>query len=78
MEARAALSRPGATSLPSNQTPVKVDIASVTSVTGPLPASIPSGCLSYLIYIIVECDWIFWHGLLSSFARWLSLLKKIT
>uniref|UniRef100_A0A2K1ZFR8 Mediator of RNA polymerase II transcription subunit 25 n=1 Tax=Populus trichocarpa TaxID=3694 RepID=A0A2K1ZFR8_POPTR len=42
MEARAALSRPGATSLPSNQTPVKVDIASVTSVTGPLPASIPS------------------------------------
>ncbi|KAG6764166.1 hypothetical protein POTOM_031625 [Populus tomentosa] len=43
MEARAALSRPGATSLPSNQIPVKVDIASVTSVTGPPSASIPSG-----------------------------------
>ncbi|KAJ6431887.1 hypothetical protein OIU84_019210 [Salix udensis] len=42
MEARAALSCPGVTSLPSNQTPVKVDIASVTSVTGPAPTSIPS------------------------------------
>ncbi|CAK7326531.1 unnamed protein product [Dovyalis caffra] len=42
MEARAALSRPGVTSFPSNQTPVKVDVASVTSVTGPPPTSIPS------------------------------------
>eukprot|EP00258_Populus_trichocarpa_P050518 XP_024466537.1 mediator of RNA polymerase II transcription subunit 25 isoform X3 [Populus trichocarpa] len=42
MEARAALSLPGVTSLTSNQTPVKVDIASVTSVTGPAPTSIPS------------------------------------
>ncbi|KAJ6982231.1 hypothetical protein NC653_025365 [Populus alba x Populus x berolinensis] len=42
MEARAALSLPGVTSLTSNQTPVKVDIASVTSVTGPAPTSITS------------------------------------
>ncbi|KAB5544741.1 hypothetical protein DKX38_012853 [Salix brachista] len=42
MEARAALSRLGVTSLPSNQTPVKADIALVTSVTGPPPASISS------------------------------------
>ncbi|XP_061976172.1 mediator of RNA polymerase II transcription subunit 25-like isoform X2 [Populus nigra] len=42
MEARAALSLPGVTSLTSNQTPVKVDIASVTSVTGPAPTSILS------------------------------------
>ena len=55
MEARAALSRPGVASLPSNQTPVKADIASVASVTGPPPASISSGCLSYLIYFIIEC-----------------------
>ncbi|KAJ6689687.1 hypothetical protein OIU85_006041 [Salix viminalis] len=40
--ARAALSRLGVTSLPSNQTPVKADIALVTSVTGPPPASISS------------------------------------
>ncbi|KAF9677324.1 hypothetical protein SADUNF_Sadunf08G0096000 [Salix dunnii] len=40
MEARSALSRPGVTSLASNQTPVKVDTASVTSVTGPPPSSI--------------------------------------
>jgi hypothetical protein len=45
MEARAALSRSGITSLPSNQSPVKVDMASVPSVTGPPPTSIPSGCL---------------------------------
>ncbi|KAG5240373.1 mediator of RNA polymerase II transcription [Salix suchowensis] len=42
MEARSALSRLGVTSLPSNQTPVKADIALVTSVTGPPPASISS------------------------------------
>ncbi|XP_062159533.1 mediator of RNA polymerase II transcription subunit 25 isoform X2 [Alnus glutinosa] len=42
MEARAALSRSGITSLPSNQSPVKVDMASVPSVTGPPPTSIPS------------------------------------
>ncbi|KAG6757798.1 hypothetical protein POTOM_038123 [Populus tomentosa] len=47
MEARAALSLPGVTSLTSNQTPVKVDIASVTSVTGPAPTSIPSDLLSF-------------------------------
>ena len=57
MEARAALSCPGVTSLPSNQTPVKVDIAAVTSVTGPAPTSIPSGCLYCLVYfLIIECD----------------------
>lgn len=42
MEARAALSRSGITSLPSNQSPVKVDVAPVTSVTGPPPTSVPS------------------------------------
>lgn len=43
MEARAALSRSGITSLPSNQSSVKVDITPVTSVTGPPPPSIQSG-----------------------------------
>ncbi|KAB5568300.1 hypothetical protein DKX38_002093 [Salix brachista] len=42
MEARAALSRLGVTSLPSNQTPVKADITLVTSVTGPPPTSMSS------------------------------------
>ncbi|KAJ4710563.1 Mediator of RNA polymerase II transcription subunit 25 [Melia azedarach] len=42
MEARAALSRPGVPSLAPSQNPVKMDIAPVTSVTGPTPASIPS------------------------------------
>lgn len=42
MEARAALSRPGSTL--ANQSPVKMDIASATSVTGQPPASVPSGC----------------------------------
>lgn len=45
MEARAVLSRSGITSLPSNQSPVKMDMSSVTSVTGPPPTSISSGCL---------------------------------
>ncbi|KAK9276529.1 hypothetical protein L1049_006063 [Liquidambar formosana] len=40
MEARAALSRPGITSLTSNQSPVKMDI--VPPVSGPPPTSIPS------------------------------------
>jgi len=57
MEARAALSLPGVTSLTSNQTPVKVDIASVTSVTGLAPTSIPSGCSCCLVcFFIIECD----------------------
>lgn len=43
MEARAALSRSGITSLPSNQSPVNVDMAPITSVTGPPPTSIPLG-----------------------------------
>ncbi|CAN6675665.1 unnamed protein product [Malus baccata var. baccata] len=42
MEARATLSRPGITTLPSNQSPVKMDIAPVASVTGPPPTSMPS------------------------------------
>ncbi|KAH9707513.1 Mediator of RNA polymerase II transcription subunit 25 [Citrus sinensis] len=42
MEARAALSRPGVANLAPNQNPVKMDIAPVTSVTGPAPTSIPS------------------------------------
>ena len=46
MEARAALSRSGITSLPSSQSSVKVDMTPVTSVAGPPPTSIQSGCLS--------------------------------
>ncbi|KAK7407570.1 hypothetical protein VNO78_09523 [Psophocarpus tetragonolobus] len=41
-EARGALSRSGITSLPSNQSPVKVDAVSVTPVTGAPPTSMPS------------------------------------
>lgn len=41
-EARSALSRSGITSLPSNQSPVKVDAVSVTPVTGAPPTSMPS------------------------------------
>lgn len=46
MEARAALSRPGLSNLTANQSPVKMDIASVPQVSGAPPTSIPSGCLS--------------------------------
>lgn len=42
MEARAALSRPGITSLPSSQSPVKMDIAAVPPVSGPPPPTVPS------------------------------------
>lgn len=42
LEARATLSRAGVPSLPSNQSPVKMDVA---SVTGPSTTSMPSGCL---------------------------------
>ncbi|XP_077232710.1 phytochrome and flowering time regulatory protein (PFT1) isoform X3 [Tasmannia lanceolata] len=42
MEARAALSRPGITSLAPNQSPLKVDSASVPPISGPLPTAIPS------------------------------------
>uniref|UniRef100_A0A0A0KT51 Mediator of RNA polymerase II transcription subunit 25 n=1 Tax=Cucumis sativus TaxID=3659 RepID=A0A0A0KT51_CUCSA len=42
VEARAALSRPGITSLPANQSPVKMDISSVVPVTGPPPTTTPS------------------------------------
>ncbi|KAL4280789.1 hypothetical protein GQ457_03G012230 [Hibiscus cannabinus] len=42
MEGRAALSRPGVPSLAPNQSPVKMDMASVTSVTGTPPTSVPS------------------------------------
>ncbi|XP_038720220.1 mediator of RNA polymerase II transcription subunit 25-like isoform X2 [Tripterygium wilfordii] len=42
MEARAALSRPGVTNLASNQSPLKMDIASVNTVTGAPPTSIPA------------------------------------
>lgn len=41
MEARAALSRPGITNLPSNQIPVKMDMTSApSSVVVPPPASL--------------------------------------
>ncbi|KAA8532735.1 hypothetical protein F0562_032768 [Nyssa sinensis] len=42
MEARAALSRPGVTNFASNPSPVKMDIASVPTVSGPPSTSIPS------------------------------------
>ncbi|KAE8678361.1 hypothetical protein F3Y22_tig00111427pilonHSYRG00590 [Hibiscus syriacus] len=42
MEGRAALSRPGVPSLAPNQSPVKTDMASVTSITGTPPTSVPS------------------------------------
>ncbi|KAG6601303.1 Mediator of RNA polymerase II transcription subunit 25, partial [Cucurbita argyrosperma subsp. sororia] len=42
VEARAALSRPGITSLPANQSPVKMDISPVVPVTGPPPTTTPS------------------------------------
>ncbi|KAJ1385276.1 Mediator complex, subunit Med25, von Willebrand factor type A [Sesbania bispinosa] len=41
-EARGALSRSGITSLPSNQSPVKVDAVSVPPVTGAPPTTLPS------------------------------------
>ncbi|XP_052726063.1 mediator of RNA polymerase II transcription subunit 25 isoform X2 [Vigna angularis] len=41
-EARIALSRSGITSLPSNQSPVKVDTIPVTPVTGAPPTAMPS------------------------------------
>uniref|UniRef100_A0A2P2KW46 Mediator of RNA polymerase II transcription subunit 25 n=1 Tax=Rhizophora mucronata TaxID=61149 RepID=A0A2P2KW46_RHIMU len=44
MEARAALSHSGAANLSSNQSPVKMDVASATSVAGPPATTIPSGC----------------------------------
>uniref|UniRef100_F6HFQ0 Mediator of RNA polymerase II transcription subunit 25 n=1 Tax=Vitis vinifera TaxID=29760 RepID=F6HFQ0_VITVI len=42
MEARAALSRPGLSNMTANQSPVKMDIASVPQVSAAPPASIPS------------------------------------
>ncbi|XP_023541649.1 mediator of RNA polymerase II transcription subunit 25-like isoform X2 [Cucurbita pepo subsp. pepo] len=42
VEARAALSRPGITSLSANQSPVKMDISPVVPVTGPPPTTTPS------------------------------------
>ncbi|KAJ7954068.1 mediator of RNA polymerase II transcription subunit 25 [Quillaja saponaria] len=41
-EACAALSGPGTTNFPIKQSPIKMDAVSVTSVTGPPPASMPS------------------------------------
>ncbi|KAI3971031.1 hypothetical protein MKX01_024678, partial [Papaver californicum] len=41
MEARAALSRSGITNMPANQSPLKMDTSSVSSVSGALPTSIP-------------------------------------
>lgn len=68
MEARAALSRPGVANLAPNQNPVKMDIAPVTSVTGPAPTSIPSGFLyndsalflcNVFVMLTFECDQVF-------------------
>lgn len=54
MEARASLSRSGVTNMASNQNPVKMDMAPLTSVTGPAPTSIPSGFFIqlYCLFII--------------------------
>lgn len=54
MEASATLSRPGSSTLPSNQSPVKMDIAPVASVTGPPPTSMPSGslCSQYAYFFL--------------------------
>lgn len=54
VEARAALSRPGITSLPANQSPVKMDISPVVPVTGPPPTTTPSGphSLAYICLIL--------------------------
>ncbi|GMN70651.1 hypothetical protein TIFTF001_039690 [Ficus carica] len=41
LEARAAFNRAGVPSLASNQNPVKMDMAPITSVTGPPPTSMP-------------------------------------
>ncbi|KAK6133860.1 hypothetical protein DH2020_032410 [Rehmannia glutinosa] len=43
IEAHSSLSRSGVTSLPSNQNPVKVDVTPVPPISGPPPASAPSG-----------------------------------
>ncbi|XP_073019857.1 mediator of RNA polymerase II transcription subunit 25-like isoform X2 [Primulina eburnea] len=42
VEARSALSRPGMTNLPSNQSPVKMDAAPVPSISATPPVSVPS------------------------------------
>ncbi|CAN0876444.1 Mediator of RNA polymerase II transcription subunit 25 [Linum grandiflorum] len=42
-EACASLSGPGAANIPSNQSPVKMDVSSVNAVTGHPPASVASG-----------------------------------
>lgn len=43
MEACAALSHPGVTSLPSNQKPIKMDTSPITAGTGSHQTSIPPG-----------------------------------
>lgn len=49
MEARAALSRSGITTLPSNQSPMKMDMPPINSMTGQPPASIRAGSFFLLI-----------------------------
>lgn len=67
LEARAALSRTGVPSLPSNQSPVKMDMTPVTSVTVTPPTSMPSGCLfqsfqlSFSYYWIYQCIQLFYY-----------------
>lgn len=81
MEARAALSRPGVANLAPNQNPVKMDIAPVTSVTGPAPTSIPSGFLyndsalflcNVFVMLTFECDQVFARSIsfITSLLHW--------
>lgn len=51
LEARAALSRCGVPNLPSNPSPVKMDVAPITSVAAPTLTSMPSGRLSQSILL---------------------------
>lgn len=67
LEARAAFNRAGVPSSASNQNPVKMDMAPITSVTGPPPTSMPSG---YLL-------WSNWFSFFSSMvyvdASWIAI-----
>ncbi|CAI0459034.1 unnamed protein product [Linum tenue] len=42
MEAHASVNGQGVTNIPSNQSPVKMDVSSVSAVAGPSPAQVPS------------------------------------
>lgn len=54
MEARASLSRPGVANLPSNQSPVQADAASVTSAAGPAASGCLCNCIYFSIIILID------------------------